>query len=139
MLKGTSILISYNAIHIFYQGVTLKNFITIITLLLLSSLHAKDSIFCEVLGVESKRIQCTYFTQRVNFDRNISFHWMAPDEEYDFRQHNFSLLAQHSSVYDYRYYHGRSLGEWKIFVNNEQNQTIAQTIFELSNEELPPK
>ncbi len=108
-------------------------------MLLLSPLNAQDSIFCEVLGVESKRIQCTFFTQRVNFDRNISFHWTSPDKEYDFRQHNFKLPAHHGSVYDYRYYHGRSSAEWKISVQNEHNQTIAQTIFKLSNEDKTTK
>ncbi|MEA2111777.1 MAG: hypothetical protein U9P71_06990 [Campylobacterota bacterium] len=117
----------------------MKYFITIITLLLLSPLHAENSVFCEVLGVESKRIQCTFFTQRVSFDRNISFHWKSPDKEYDFREHSFVLPAHHGSVYDYRYYHGRSLGEWKVLVKDEHNQTMAQTVIKLNTSENLPK
>ncbi len=102
---------------------------------LVCSLHAEDSIFCEVLGVESKRIQCTFFTQRVPFDRNISFHWESPDEKYDYRQHRFTLEADHGSIYDYRYYYGRTPGTWKIYVNNDSNRTLAETTFELHSEE----
>ncbi len=104
------------------------------------SLHAESSIFCEVLGGESKRIQCTFFTQRVPFDRNISFHWESPDEKYDYRQHDFVLQAHHGSVYDYRYYYGRTPGTWKIHVNDDSNRVLANTTFELhSEEELLPK
>ncbi len=117
----------------------MKYFITIIISLLFSSLYAKDSIFCEVLGVESKRIQCTFFTQRVSFDRNVTFCWESPDAQYDYRRHYFTLPAHHGSVYDYRYYHGRSAGEWKISVKDDANRTMAQTIFELDTQELPPK
>ena len=111
-----------------------------VSVALLSSLHAENSIFCEVLGGESKRIQCTFFTQRVPFDRNVSFHWESPDEAYDYRQHSFTLQAHHGSVYDYRYYYGRTPGTWKIHVSDDNNRTLANTTFELHNDkELPFK
>lgn len=102
-------------------------------------MYAQSSVFCEVLGVESKRIQCTFFTQRVPFDRNVSFHWKSPDAAYDFRQHDFTLPAHHASVYDYRYYHGRSLGIWNITVKDDANKTLAQTSFELQSDGEEPK
>ncbi|RUM61655.1 MAG: hypothetical protein DSZ03_08110 [Sulfurimonas sp.] len=109
-------------------------------MLWLTSVFAEDAIFCEVLGTQSKRIQCTFFTQSVSFDRNITFYWESPDDAYDYRQRDFTIEAHHLSVYDYRYYYGRAAGVWNIFVKDDTGETLAHTTFELHhNEELPLK
>ncbi len=114
--------------------------IGMVLMLLYITAYAKDSIFCEVLGMESKRIQCTFFTQSVSFDRNITFYWEAPDAAYDYRQRDFTIEAHHRSVYDYRYYYGRAPGIWNVFVKDDTGALLAHTTFELpADEDFPLK
>ena len=63
-----------------------------------------SSLICEVLGEGSKRIQCTFFTSRVNYDRNITFEWKSPSIGDDDRKRKIILNAHHGSLYDFRYY-----------------------------------
>ncbi len=112
----------------------------IVIVMLYTSLHATESIFCEILGGESKRIQCTFFTQSVSFDRNITFYWESPDAAYDYRQRDFTIEAHHRSVYDYRYYYGRAPGIWNIYVKDDNGEILAHTTFELHEKgDLPLK
>ena len=110
----------------------------IVIVMLYTSLHATESIFCEILGSESKRIQCTFFTQSVSFDRNVTFYWESPDDAYDYRQRDFTIEAHHRSVYDYRYYYGRAEGIWNVYVKDETGEILAGTTFELHKEDMLP-
>ncbi len=87
-----------------------------------------DSLICEVLGEGSKRIQCTYFIQRVAYDRNITFDWKSPSLEKDHRKRTIILNAHHGSLYDFRYYYGRSPGEWHVSVKDGDTK-LAETTF----------
>ena len=87
-----------------------------------------DSIICEVLGEGSKRIQCTFFSQRVSYDRNITFDWKSPSLEKDHRERKIILNANHGSLYDFRYYYGRAPGEWQVCVKDGGTK-LAETTF----------
>jgi len=109
-------------------------------MMLCSLLFAEDTVVCEILGTQSKRIQCTFFTQSVSFDRNITFCWESPDVAYDYRERDFTMEAHHRSVYDYRYYYGRASGLWDIYVKDAAGDVLAHTTFELhSDDEMPLK
>jgi hypothetical protein len=92
--------------------------------------QAQDSntLICEVLGEGSKRIQCTFFTSRVNYDRNITFEWKSPSIGKDDRTRMIILNANYGSLYDFRYYYGRSPGEWHVSVK-DGNITLSDTTF----------
>ncbi len=87
-----------------------------------------DSLICEVLGEGSKRIQCTFFTTRVDYDRNITFEWKSPSIDKDNRKRKIILNAHHGSLYDFRYYYGRLPGKWYVSVRDE-NTTLSSTTF----------
>jgi len=87
-----------------------------------------NSIVCEVLGEGSKRIQCTFFSQRVGHDRNITFDWKSPSLEEDHRKRKMILNAHHGSLYDFRYYYGRSPGEWHVCAKDGDIK-LAETTF----------
>ncbi len=111
---------------------------SVIVMLLSVSVYAKDTVFCEILGMQSKRIQCTFFTQSVSFDRNITFYWESPDDAYDYRQRDFTIEAHHQSVYDYRYYYGRAAGVWNVSVKDDTGALLAHTTFELHHDDEFP-
>ncbi|MEA3521931.1 MAG: hypothetical protein U9R50_03075 [Campylobacterota bacterium] len=87
-----------------------------------------NTLVCEVLGEESKRIECTFFTQRMNYDRNITFEWKSPSLSEDNRKRKMILSAYHGSLYDYRYYYGRSPGEWHVCIKSADAK-LAETSF----------
>ncbi len=89
---------------------------------------ASNSLICEVLGEESKRIQCTFFTKRMNYDRNITFEWKSPSLTEEHRKRQMLLNAYHGSLYDYRYYYGRSPGEWHVCIKDGKLK-LAETTF----------
>lgn len=99
------------------------------------SIHANgDSLVCEILGDTTKRVQCTYFSERVAHDRNITFAWRSPSLQADQRKRTITLNAHHGSLYDYRYYYGRAPGEWEVSVS-ENGTILASTRFEIKESE----
>ena len=106
----------------------------VVSLLFAAYLAANDSIVCEVLGEESKRVQCTFFSTRAGHDRNITFHWISPSLRGDDRKRTIILKAHHGSIYDFRYYYGRSPGEWVVTIS-EDNATLAKTTFIIDEED----
>ncbi len=94
---------------------------------------AVKNLICEVSGEGSKRIQCTYFTERVPYDRNITFEWKAPSLDEDHRERTIILNAHHGSLYDFRYYYGREPGEWRVCVK-EAGKKLEETTFVISEE-----
>jgi len=86
------------------------------------------NLVCEVLGEGSKRIQCTFFAKRVDYDRNITFEWKSPSLEEDNRRRTVMLNAHYGSIYDYRYYYGRSPGEWRVSAK-EGDIKLGETTF----------
>lgn len=96
--------------------------------LLIADETTDDYLVCEVLGEGSKRIQCTFFTQRVAYDRNITFEWKSPSLEEGHRKRKMILNAHHGSLYDYRYYYGRTPGEWHVCAK-EGDIKLSETTF----------
>jgi hypothetical protein len=93
-----------------------------------------DSLVCEILGEGIKRIQCTYFTQRIPEDRNITFLWQSPSIQEDQRERTIVLDSQHGSLYDYRYYYGRAPGAWEVMIK-EGDEVLASTKFVIEESE----
>jgi hypothetical protein len=93
-----------------------------------------DTLICEVLGEGSKRIQCTFFTQRVPYDRNITFEWKSPSIGKDHRERTMILNAHHGSIYDYRYYYGRAPGEWRV-CTKESGKKLVETRFVIQEQD----
>jgi hypothetical protein len=87
-----------------------------------------NNLVCEVLGEGSKRIQCTFFTERIDHDRNITFEWKSPSLAEDHRERTVMLNAHHGSIYDFRYYYGRSPGEWRVCAK-EGDVKLGETTF----------
>ena len=105
----------------------------ILFMISMSFVYAKDtknsnSLICEVLGEGNKRIQCTFFTKRVDYDRNITFQWKSPSIEEDNRNRKIILKAEYGSLYDFRYYYGRAPGKWLVSVK-DGNVTLSETDF----------
>ncbi len=101
---------------------------------LLASPNNADSLVCEILGEGVKRIQCTYFAERVTYERHITFLWRSPTIAEDQRERTIVLNAHHGSVYDFRYYYGRAPGEWDVVVK-EGNTTLGETHFVIEESE----
>jgi len=65
---------------------------------------------CLILEDENSII-CKYTHKRVDFDKDIIFHWINPKGEVS-RTREVVIPAHHGSVYDFRYIDGRMLGIW---------------------------
>lgn len=107
-----------------------------ITLLLVSvfytsiaSENQNSELQCEVLQDGNKKIQCTYMTDRLSYDRTIVFIWHSQNTPHDDRERTLVIKANNSSVYDYRYYYGRAQGIWEISVKDDRDNLLALTTF----------
>jgi len=75
---------------------------------------------CIILKDENSII-CKYIQDRVNFDKNVIFNWVEPNGEIS-RTKNLIIPAGHGSVYDYRYYSGRTKGIWTFKVTDGEKR-----------------
>lgn len=91
--------------------------------------NQNSELQCEVLQDVNKKIQCTYKTDRLSYDRNIIFIWHSQNTPQDDRERTFVIKANNSSVYDYRYYYGRAQGLWEISVKDDEGNLLALTTF----------
>jgi len=66
---------------------------------------------------DNDRIYCTYHQERVNFQKEVEFNWQNPKGKIE-RTKSFVIPKRHASVYDYRFYNGRTKGLWSVYVND---------------------
>lgn len=108
-------------------------FVLLISMRLLGEEPQSDSLVCEVSGEESKIVQCTYFCERLAYDRNVTFEWNAPSILEDGRVRTMLLEAYHGYIYDFRYYYGLEPGIWTVRVR--ENETLLREVtFEIAAE-----
>lgn len=112
------------------------NFITVLLLAVLPVLscaeeYQNSSVTCGIMESEHKIIQCTFVTDRSNEDRTIVFSWHSTATPQDDRERTIVLKAGHGSVYDYRYYYGRALGEWEVSVKDSDDMLLSSTTLNL--------
>ena len=86
-----------------------------------SSLFAQEgSVDCIILEDENSII-CKYMSDRVDYDKNVSFVWTEPDGKVT-RTKILVMPAGHGSIYDYRYIQGRMEGTWGFKVIDSQKE-----------------
>ena len=96
----------------------------------LSAEETKNSaLACEIIENDNKKIQCTYLSDRVESDRNITFSWHSTTTPQDDRERTMLLKAYYGSIYDYRYFYGRAEGLWEISVKDDEDNLLASTTF----------
>ena len=74
-----------------------------------------------------KKIQCKYEATTRDHARDVAFNWISPDNVADNRTKTLSIKAGHKSVFDFRYFSGRSEGKWIISVTELENNTTTKT------------
>lgn len=98
-------------------------------MLFLTFAYANDkNIDCLILKDENSII-CKYIQERVPEDKYITMQWIEPDGVIT-REREILIPAFHSSVYDYRYIEGRSLGEWTFKVIDNEDEYITTFMIE---------
>lgn len=107
-------------------------------ILLVACLMADASeLKCSTTQEGIKKIKCKYMDVTRNFDRHIVFNWVSPDNAADNRTKRLLLPAYNKSVFDFRYFGGRSEGLWKISATEvERNITISTEYLKDSNAEV---
>jgi len=96
--------------------------------ILLTALSANEKkVDCIILEDENSII-CKYSHARIDTEQNITVSWIEPDGTVT-RKRDMVIPPFHGSVYDYRYFEGRTQGEWTFKVNhNEDEYTTSFTI-----------
>jgi hypothetical protein len=103
--------------------------------LLLSSAAMADpaqtsgSLECEILDDGDRIIRCTYYAERADHDRPITFSWRSVKTPQDDRERTIVLKANNGSLYDYRYYYGRAPGVWNVSVTDGDDNLLSTTSF----------
>ena len=87
-----------------------------------------SNVDCLLLDDENSII-CKYTSDRVNYDRNVTFYWIDPNGLTS-RTRDMLLPAKHGSIYDYRYKSGRLEGKWTFKVMDGKNEYSAHFIIE---------
>lgn len=83
--------------------------------------NANDNkVDCIILEDENSII-CKYSHERIDTEQNITVTWIEPDGTVT-RQRDMIVPAFHGSVYDYRYIHGRTPGEWTFKVKHNEDE-----------------
>ena len=107
---------------------------TILLFLLVTTVGSTAHLECVTIQEGIKKIQCKYEAPSVSYDRNVTFFWISPDNPADNRAKTIAVQAGHISVYDFRYFAGRSEGLWNISViEEENNQTVSVQFSKDSN------
>ena len=104
-------------------------FAAVLPLLLSAQTATTGSLQCETIEDTHKRIQCTFITKRINEDRSVTFNWHSAATPQDDRERTIELKSNHRSVYDYRFYYGRAMGEWEVTVTDSEDNVLATTTF----------
>ena len=108
----------------------------ILPALLFMGLEAAE-LHCTTTQEGIKKIKCKYMDVTRSHDRHIIFKWFSPDNPADNRTKRLLLPAFNKSVYDYRYFGGRSEGLWNISATEEEsNRTITTQYLKDSNAEV---
>jgi len=101
-------------------------------LLLLLSLTASSllaaEVVCTTIQENIKKIRCKYMNIAQPQERLVTFNWTSPDNPADNRSKKQKIPAGHISVYDDRYFSGRSEGQWNVEVV-ELNQQKVSTVY----------
>ncbi|AXH10440.1 hypothetical protein CP960_12105 [Malaciobacter halophilus] len=110
----------------------MKKFLIVLLVSLFSFAVASEQeeiehVDCVILKDENSII-CKYIQERVEFDKNVTFIWIDPDQEIS-RSRDMVIPAGHGSIYDFRYIDGRKKGIWTFKVK-DQDKTY-KTEFEL--------
>lgn len=88
------------------------------------NIYAKtNSVDCLILEDENS-IVCKYIHTRVSYEKKVTVQWIEPDGSIT-RTREMIIPAYHGSIYDYRYIHGRTKGEWtfKVIDDNKEYTT----------------
>jgi hypothetical protein len=77
-----------------------------------------------ILLEDENSIICKYTHERVDYDKEVIFHWIEPDGVTT-RKRVMRIPSFHGSVYDYRYMKGRANGTWtfKVIDNKKEYST----------------
>ena len=92
-----------------------------------SSLVAAE-VVCATIHENIKKIRCKYMHIAEDTARKVTFQWISPDNPADNRSKIQNIPAGHISVYDDRYFSGRSEGRWKVEVI-EADETKVSTVY----------
>jgi hypothetical protein len=108
--------------------------LSLMSLLLSSAVMAdpvgtSGSLECQILDNDDRIIRCTYFSERADHDRPITFSWRSVKTPQDDRERTIVLKANHGSLYDYRYYYGRAPGVWNVSVTDGDDNLLGTTSF----------
>jgi hypothetical protein len=98
----------------------------LITIATLSSLAAAE-VTCETVQTSIKKIRCKYLALAQEKPRQVTFKWVSPDNKADNRTKVHTIPPGHISVFDYRYFSGRSEGKWTISVTENSSQKSVST------------
>ncbi len=98
------------------------NLLSIALSLHITSFASETNIHVDCITlVDENSIICKYTHDRVNYDKNISVHWIDPNGVLS-RSRSMTIPASHGSIYDYRYLSGRLKGIWTFMVTDESNE-----------------
>ena len=104
-----------------------------------SSLSAAE-VICETVQSSIKKIRCKYMALSQEAPRKVTFNWVSPDNVGDNRSRTHTVGPGHISVFDFRYFSGRSEGKWTITVVEENNKNSVSTEYiKDSNAEVVPE
>ncbi len=104
------------------------------------SMLTAAEVTCETVQSSIKKIRCKYMALAQDTTRKVTFNWISPDNEADNRMKVHTIPPGHISVYDFRYFAGRSEGKWTISVMENSDQTTVSTEYiKDSNEEVVPE
>ena len=113
---------------------------TLITTLLLTFASDAAEIQCETVQDGIKKISCKYMAISQTKAREVTFKWISPDNPADNRIKTHTVKPGHISVYDFRYFGGRSEGKWTISATENDTNTTVSTIYTKdSNENIKVK
>ena len=103
--------------------------------LLVSTLTAAE-VVCTTIQSNIKKIRCKYMAIAQEVPREVTFNWASPDNPADNRSKTHKIPAGHVSVYDDRYFSGRSEGRWSIEVVETDKSKVSTEYIKDSNAEV---
>ena len=109
--------------------------ILLILALSLNSLLAAE-VVCITIQENIKKIRCKYMAISQDVARNVTFNWTSPDNPADNRSKIQKIPSGHLSVYDDRYFSGRSEGRWTIEVVESDQSKVSTIYIKDSNAEV---
>lgn len=103
--------------------------------LLVTTLTAAE-VVCTTVQANIKKIRCKYMAIAQEVPREVTFNWTSPDNPADNRSKTHKIPAGHVSVYDDRYFSGRSEGRWSIDVVETDRSKVSTQYIKDSNAEV---